>query len=69
MIPERTDQINGRIRRGESSSRLDRTAYRRRNVVECCFNKLKHNKALATRYDKLAHHYEAIRHHEARYQR
>lgn len=35
-----------KIRRGESLCRLDRTAYRRRNVVERCFNKLKHNKAL-----------------------
>ncbi|GAA3264966.1 hypothetical protein GCM10010469_35090 [Streptomyces labedae] len=43
-IPERIDQINGRIRRGESRCRLDRAAYRRRNVVERCFNKLKHNK-------------------------
>ncbi|WP_234307499.1 MULTISPECIES: IS5 family transposase [unclassified Streptomyces] len=60
VIPERIDQINGRIRRGESRCRLDRTAYRRRNVVERCFNKLKHNKALATRYDKLARHYEAM---------
>ncbi|GAB7101825.1 hypothetical protein JCM4814A_01390 [Streptomyces phaeofaciens JCM 4814] len=50
-IPERIAQINGRIRRGESRCRLDRAAYRRRNVVERCFNRLKHNKALATRYD------------------
>ncbi len=40
-IPERIDQINGRIRRGESLCRLDRAAYRRRNVVERCFNRLK----------------------------
>ena len=59
-IPERIDQINGRLRRGESLCRLDRAAYRRRNVVERCFNKLKHNKALATRYDKRARHYEAM---------
>ncbi|MEU9329434.1 transposase [Streptomyces canus] len=59
-IPERIDQINGRIRRGEGLCRLDRTAYRRRNVVERCFNKLKHNKALATRYDKRARHYKAL---------
>jgi transposase len=61
VIPERIDQINGRIRRGgESLCRLDRAAYRRRNVVECCCHKLKHNKALATRYDKRARHYEAL---------
>ncbi|MFC4327330.1 IS5 family transposase [Streptomyces andamanensis] len=59
-IPERTDQINGRLRRGESLCRLDRAAYRRRNVVERCFNRLKHNKALATRYDKRARHYQAM---------
>ncbi|WP_374202309.1 IS5 family transposase [Streptomyces sp. MW-W600-10] len=59
-IPERTDQISGRRRRGETPCRLDRTAYRRRNVVERCFNKLKQNKALATRYDKRAHHYQAL---------
>lgn len=56
-IHERIDQINGRIRRGESKCRLHRPAHRRRNVVERCFNRLKHNKALATRYDKRARHY------------
>jgi transposase len=59
-IPERIDQINGRIRRGERRCYLDRAAYRRRNVVERCFNKLKHHKALATRYDKRARHYQAM---------
>lgn len=59
-IPERIDQINGRIRRGESLCRLSRAAYRRRNVVERCFNRLKHNKALATRYDKRARHSQAL---------
>lgn len=59
-IPERIDQINGRIRRGESRCRLNRAAYRRRNVIERCFNRLKHNKALATRYDKRARHYQAL---------
>lgn len=59
-IPERIDQINGSLGRGESLSRLDRTAYRRRNVVERCFGRLKQNRALATRYDKRATHYEAM---------
>ncbi|MGW8971265.1 IS5/IS1182 family transposase, partial [Streptomyces platensis] len=31
-----------------------------RNVVERCFNRLKHHKALATRYDKRARHYKAM---------
>lgn len=51
-IPERVDQISGRRRRGESLCRIDRAIYHRRNVVERCFNKLKQNKALASRYDK-----------------
>ncbi|WP_268982832.1 IS5 family transposase [Streptomyces sp. HF10] len=59
-IPERIDQVNDRIRRGENLCRLVRAAYRRRNVVEHCFNKLKHNKALATRYDKRARRYQAM---------
>ncbi|WP_405812667.1 MULTISPECIES: transposase [unclassified Streptomyces] len=59
-IPERVDQIGGRLRRGETLCRLDREIYRRRNVVERCFNRLKQNKALATRYDKRARHYKAL---------
>ncbi|GAA1709414.1 hypothetical protein GCM10009680_57980 [Streptomyces yatensis] len=61
-IPEPIDQINGHTRRSERRCRLDRAAYRRRNVVERCFNRLKHNKALATRYDKRARHYQAPGH-------
>jgi transposase len=57
-IPERIDQINGRLRRGETLCRLDRAVYRRRNVVERCFGRLKQNRALATRYDKRAIHYQ-----------
>ncbi|CAM5337011.1 hypothetical protein SALBM135S_05620 [Streptomyces alboniger] len=59
-IPKRIDQINGRIRRGESLCRLDLAAYRRRGTVERCSNKRKHNKALATRYDKRTRHYQAL---------
>jgi transposase len=59
-VPERTDQINGRLRRGEARCRLDRGAYRRRNVVERCFSRLKQNRALAPRYDKRAVHYRAM---------
>lgn len=59
-IPERADQIAGRHRRGEPRCRFDPGFYRRRNVVERCFNRLKHHRALATRYDKRADHYQAM---------
>lgn len=59
-ILERNDQINGRIRRGETLCRLDRAAYRRRNVIERCFSRLEHNRALAAHYDKRAAHYQAM---------
>jgi transposase len=59
-IPERADQIAGRRRRGERCCGFDPAAYRRRNVVERCFNRLKQHKALATRYDKRAIHYQAM---------
>ncbi|MFI7342907.1 transposase, partial [Streptomyces sp. NPDC050085] len=35
-------------------------SYRRRNVVERCFNRLKHYRAIATRYDKTATSYQAV---------
>ena len=40
--------------------RLDRKAYRGRNVVERCVGRLKECRRLATRYEKLATNYEAI---------
>ena len=33
--------------------------YRQRNLIERCFNKLKHFRRIATRFDKLAVRYEA----------
>ena len=39
---------------------FDREAYRRRNVVERLINRLKQNRAIATRYEKLAAHYLAL---------
>ncbi len=38
----------------------DKTLYRERNLIERCFNKLKHFRHLATRYDRRAHHYLAF---------
>ena len=38
---------------------VDRNIYRRRNLVERFFNKLKHFRRIATRFDKLARNYLA----------
>jgi len=38
---------------------VDRAIYRRRNLVERFFNKLKHFRRIATRFDKLARNYLA----------
>ena len=40
----------------------DATAYRTRNRIERCFNKLKHFRRLATRYDRRAAHFLAFIH-------
>jgi transposase len=61
-IPERADQVANRGRRGSTGGRpptFDRQAYKSRNVVERCFNRLKQFRAIATRFDKLATRYRA----------
>jgi transposase len=40
--------------------RFDWAAYKRRNVVERCINRLKHFRRVATRYEKLAVNYRAM---------
>ena len=48
-------------RQGERADpRFDQAAYRERNGVERLINRLKENRAIATRYEKLAAHYEAL---------
>jgi transposase len=62
-IPERSDQITARRRRGRRGGRpprFDRLLYKRRNIVERCFNQLKQCRGLATRYDKTATSYTAV---------
>jgi transposase len=62
VIPEPSDQIGHRKRRGRAGGRppaLDAVADKRRNVVERGFNTFKQWRALATRYDKLALTYRA----------
>ena len=62
VIPERADQIAHRKKRGRRGGRppgFDRDTYKRRNVIERAFNKAKHWRGVATRYDKLACCYRA----------
>lgn len=57
VIPEPSDQIANRKRRGRTGGRppgFDAEAYRGRNVIERSFNALKQWRGLATRFDKLA---------------
>ena len=61
-IPERADQAGNRARRGSRGGRppaFDKQVYKRRNVVERCFNRLKQWRGIATRYDKTAESYKA----------
>ncbi|MFI8828203.1 IS5 family transposase, partial [Streptomyces sp. NPDC053431] len=57
VIPQPSDQAANRKRRGRLGGRppaFDREAYKQRNTVERCINRLKQWRGLATRYDKTA---------------
>ena len=61
-IPERTDQLANRRRRGRVGGRpyaFNPTTHKRRNVVERCFNRFKQWRGITTRYDKKALNYRA----------
>ncbi len=56
-IPEKDDQAGHRRRRGSKGGRpyaFDPGIYKLRNVVERGFNRFKHWRGLASRYDKTA---------------
>ncbi|MFG3270003.1 IS5 family transposase [Streptomyces luteogriseus] len=65
VIPQPSDQIGHRLRRGRLGGRppgFDSQAYKQRNTVERCINRLKQWRGLATRTDKLAIAYQAALH-------
>ncbi|WP_258522931.1 IS5 family transposase [Actinomyces sp. Z3] len=64
-IPVKADQAAHRRAGGSRGGRppaFDPIAYKDRNAVERCFGQIKQNRAMATRYDKLAVRYQATTH-------
>lgn len=54
-IPEKTDSRAARLRKGSRGGRppgFDEERYKKRNTIERAINRLKHARAVATRYDK-----------------
>lgn len=65
VIPQPSNQVANRRRKGRRGGRppaFDREAYKRRNTVERCINRLKNWRGLATRYEKTATAFRAELH-------
>jgi transposase len=61
VIPRRERPARHKPRRGRPPA-FDQAAYRRRNTAERCVGRLKENRRVATRYEKLAVNYLAAIH-------
>lgn len=63
LIPTQEKQRLARKKKGSDGGRpffFDALAYKQRNIVERCINKLKQFRRVATRYDKRAQNYLAF---------
>jgi transposase len=63
IIPTRSTERTARLKKGPNGGRpylFDKEAYRQRNIVERCINRVKQFRRIATRYDKRAESYLAF---------